>query len=814
VETLEFVLVIDTDTLVLVKKDEKTDQQIFLQKKLEQSTRIGSAEEDTFEDELFIDQDNMFNVLTFKRRQIEKRGPIMPIEEIYPHYVKAALESRQKYNPTAVNVTSDWIDDDTSTATEQDASDPSTTPPTSPNGHGPTESKQKHFSFTVQCQFGQTKKKELKPYAKVQFLVNSEKDQQQWTSVLTEAILNEESRKDLRDPQEEVLKKIQPFSDFFYLLTGDEKSGIDGPTIVNCFNSITLSVAEKMVVPLLTVFDTIGARCSSVDLIKSAISAEIANASSAGTLFRRNSLSSKLVTLFFKLYGLDYLRQSVGAVIKKIIRENKNYEIDDGRVQGASKQKIVEENGRVLSDLVQTVIDRIVSRSATHAPHEIRLILSHSLVETRKRFPDSGEICVGGLLFLRFFCPAILTPQQFGLVRENMAPPANALRTLTLLTKALQNIANQINVVDNKKEAFMSRLQNVMETNIDPLKSFFGDIATYKPLEVAESGIASPNASFRTITLLSGSIIPDTMKLKCLTLLNYFFQEAFAKKMFKPEKDEDNEIRIAYLRFAETLSLMSTEDMEKQVKELRDAAPKPEPIPEPVVVPEPIVQEPVAPEPQPEPVQEPVVPEPVAVVPTPEPVAPEPVVQEPVAVVPAPEPEPEPVSIPEPVPVETPQEPVVVPEVTHVETKPEEQPPTPKEETEPAVTSQLTLELEGRQQMDPSPTTSPVTAETPLESGATSPFPKQAKIIRRPTISRGISPMDPNTQVRTTNIRSRPSSPVVVPANNGDEALLSTSAPVGTSAIPKKVVLKKRFAPSKMMTPSTPPPVTTTIDPQ
>ena len=30
-----------------------------------------------------------------------------------------------------------------------------------------------------------------------------------------------------------------------------------------------------------------------------------------------------------------------------------------------------------------------------------------------KRFPESKHACVGGFIFLRFFCPAILSPEVF-----------------------------------------------------------------------------------------------------------------------------------------------------------------------------------------------------------------------------------------------------------------------------------------------------------------------------------------------------------------------------------------------------------------
>jgi neurofibromin 1 len=43
---------------------------------------------------------------------------------------------------------------------------------------------------------------------------------------------------------------------------------------------------------------------------------------------------------------------------------------------------------------------------------EVSAILSE---ETAKRFPDSRLTSIGGFFFLRFFCPAIVSPESFEL---------------------------------------------------------------------------------------------------------------------------------------------------------------------------------------------------------------------------------------------------------------------------------------------------------------------------------------------------------------------------------------------------------------
>lgn len=62
-----------------------------------------------------------------------------------------------------------------------------------------------------------------------------------------------------------------------------------------------------------------------------------------------------------------------------------------------------------------------------------------------KRFPtllQSNIGAVGTVIFLRFINPAIVSPQELGIVTKQV--PSSVKRGLMLMSKILQNIANHV----------------------------------------------------------------------------------------------------------------------------------------------------------------------------------------------------------------------------------------------------------------------------------------------------------------------------------------------------------------------------------
>ena len=99
-----------------------------------------------------------------------------------------------------------------------------------------------------------------------------------------------------------------------------------------------------------------------------------------------------------------------------------------------------------------------------------------SLVESYRS--DSSEqakhTTVGGFIFLRFFCPAILSP-------DSTSPPLltkvdqNLRRTLILISKSLQNLANGLDF--GNKEPFMQDMNAFINDNKATVEGFFDNLA-------------------------------------------------------------------------------------------------------------------------------------------------------------------------------------------------------------------------------------------------------------------------------------------------------------------------------------------------
>lgn len=89
------------------------------------------------------------------------------------------------------------------------------------------------------------------------------------------------------------------------------------------------------------------------------------------------------------------------------------------------------------------------------------------------RFPESRHSAVGSFIFLRFFCPSIVAPDNIDL--DMPADSRDLRRGLLMTTKVIQNLAN--NVVFGNKESHMKVLNDFLGANIRQVTKFLADVA-------------------------------------------------------------------------------------------------------------------------------------------------------------------------------------------------------------------------------------------------------------------------------------------------------------------------------------------------
>jgi len=137
----------------------------------------------------------------------------------------------------------------------------------------------------------------------------------------------------------------------------------------------------------------------------------------ANLLFRGNSILTKALDLHMRRLGKDYLDETIGDRLRSIDEENPECEVDPSRVHRSDD---LERNWNHLISLT-TGVWKAIASSASRCPPELRLIFRHIRACAEDRYGDFLRSVtyssVSGFLFLRFFCPAILNPKLFGLLK-------------------------------------------------------------------------------------------------------------------------------------------------------------------------------------------------------------------------------------------------------------------------------------------------------------------------------------------------------------------------------------------------------------
>uniref|UniRef100_A0A8C8RKE5 Neurofibromin n=1 Tax=Pelusios castaneus TaxID=367368 RepID=A0A8C8RKE5_9SAUR len=245
------------------------------------------------------------------------------------------------------------------------------------------------------------------------------------------------------------------------------------PIAMALANVVPCSQWDELARVLVTLFDS---RHLLYQLLWNMFSKEVELADSMQTLFRGNSLASKIMTFCFKVYGATYLQKLLEPLLRTVITSSEwqhvSFEVDPTRLEHAES---LEDNQRSLLQMTEKFFHAIIN-SSSEFPPQLRSVCHCLYQVVSQRFPQNSIGAVGSAMFLRFINPAIVSPYEAGILEKK--PPPRIERGLKLMSKILQSIANHVLFT---KEEHMRPFNDFVKSNFDAARRFFLDIASDCP---------------------------------------------------------------------------------------------------------------------------------------------------------------------------------------------------------------------------------------------------------------------------------------------------------------------------------------------
>ncbi|KAL6041423.1 Protein kinase domain-containing protein [Balamuthia mandrillaris] len=210
-----------------------------------------------------------------------------------------------------------------------------------------------------------------------------------------------------------------------------------------------------------------------VDLFVKLCSIEVAHTVSITDLFLAGSMIGKMLPAYMKMALQPYLRAVLMPVTQLL------FKLDKPLVLDPSITKSKEETKKCISkvkEICRVLIERLFA-SMPALPLTFRRICQRMHEIVINCWPTKRHIVVQSFLFTKFLCPALVSPQHFGLVDAKI-PDKSVFRSCVLVSKTMQAIAT--GVYFGERERHMAALNKFVKECYPTLAEHFQTIIECK----------------------------------------------------------------------------------------------------------------------------------------------------------------------------------------------------------------------------------------------------------------------------------------------------------------------------------------------
>ncbi|KAL6052938.1 Ras GTPase-activating protein 1 [Balamuthia mandrillaris] len=199
--------------------------------------------------------------------------------------------------------------------------------------------------------------------------------------------------------------------------------------------------------------------------LESAIKQKVEQTADESLLFRDTNLVTCMMSEYIQMVGGN-LVVDLEAVIANLLDHPVSTEVDAAR---AGSEEEVKKNQENVIELTGHFLEAIIS-TQDQMPGSIKRLSQFFYAMVEEKFSGSGYKHLGGFLFLRFFCPIIVTPEAFGLFADRVDELKKIRRNLVLIAKIIQGVVNE---VEFEKESYMICFNDFIVEHIPIVHKFF-----------------------------------------------------------------------------------------------------------------------------------------------------------------------------------------------------------------------------------------------------------------------------------------------------------------------------------------------------